>query len=110
MTETGPLAVDDSNFKDQVEDAKGLAVVAFWAEWCGPCKMIAPIVEEMSVEYAGKVGFFKLDVDASKNTALRFNIRSIPTLLFFKDGQVVETVIGLKNKKELSEVVEKHLS
>lgn len=110
MAETGPQAIDDSNFNEQVEGAQQLSVVDFWAEWCGPCKIIGPIVEEMATEYAGKVNFFKLDVDSNKETALRFNIRSIPTLLFFKDGQVVETVIGLKNKKELSEMVEKHIS
>ncbi len=110
MTESVPLAVDDSNFKEKVEDSQLLAVVDFWAEWCGPCKMIGPIVKEMAGEYAGRANFFKLDVDSNKQTALRFNIRSIPTLLFFKDGQVVETVIGLRNKKELSEVVKKHIS
>ena len=110
MSETGPLPVDDSGFKERVENAKGLSVVDFWAEWCGPCKMISPIVEEMAAEYAGKVNFFKLNVDENKDTALRFSIRSIPTLLFFKDGQVVETVIGLRNKEELTNIVERHLS
>jgi thioredoxin 1 len=110
MPDTKPIAVEDSNFKEQVEDAQGLSIVDFWAEWCGPCKMIGPIVEEMAEEYTGRVNFFKLDVDSSASTAQRFNIRSIPTLLFFKDGQVVETIIGLKSKKELTEVVEKHLS
>jgi len=110
MEEKKPIAVGDSSFKDQVEDAQGLSIVDFWAEWCGPCKMVTPIVEEMAKEYAGKVNFFKVDVDSNTSTAQRFNIRSIPTLLFFKNGQIVETIIGLKSKKELTEVVEKHLS
>jgi thioredoxin 1 len=110
MPGTEPVVVGDSNFKAEVEDAKGLSIVDFWAEWCGPCKMIAPILHEMAGEYAGKVRFCKLDVDSNRNTALRFNIRSIPTLLFFKDGKVVEMVIGVKSKKELSGFVEKHLS
>ncbi len=109
MAETKPLTVEDSNFKDSVEEAQGLSVVDFWAEWCGPCKMVAPVLEEMAVEYAGRVHFFKLDVDASRITAQRFNIRSIPTLLFVKDGEVVDTVIGVRSKKELTEIVDKHI-
>ncbi len=109
MSDQKPLAVEDSNFKDSVENAQGLSVVDFWAEWCGPCKMVAPLLEEMASEYAGKVSFFKLDVDSSRDTAQRFNIRSIPTLLFFKGGEVVDTVIGVRSKKDLTEIVDKHL-
>jgi len=109
MAELKPLTVEDSSFKESVEEAQGLSIVDFWAEWCGPCKMIAPLLEEMVVEYAGKLTVFKLDVDSSRVTAQRFNIRSIPTLLFFKDGEVVDTVIGVRSKKELTEIADKHL-
>jgi thioredoxin 1 len=110
MAEAKPIVVDDSSFKESVEEASGLSIVDFWAEWCGPCKMIAPVLEEMAEEYAGRVGIFKVDVDSSRETAQRFNIRSIPTLLFFKDGQVVETIIGVRSKKELTETVDRHLN
>ncbi|OGF97616.1 MAG: thioredoxin [Candidatus Glassbacteria bacterium RBG_16_58_8] len=109
MTEEKPISVEDNNFSDQVEKAQGLSVIDFWAEWCGPCKMIAPVLDEMARDYQGKVNFFKLDVDANRKTAQRYNVRSIPTLLFFKDGKVVEMVIGVRSKKELAKLVDKHL-
>ena len=104
-----PIEVTDLDFADKVENSKGLSVVDLWAVWCGPCKMIAPVVEELASEYAGKVSFFKLDVDNNPGTAQKYRVRSIPTLLFFKDGEVVETVIGALPKDKLEEVIGKHL-
>ena len=94
--------VTDENFESAVVNAGKPAVVDFWAVWCGPCKMIAPHVEALATEYAGKAVVAKLDVDAARNTAIKFGIQSIPTLLFFKDGKVVDRVIGTVDKKVLS--------
>jgi len=87
-------AVTDSTFQKEVEQHDGLAVVDFWATWCGPCWMIAPIVDQLATEYAGKAKVLKLDVDTNQATAMKFNIRSIPQVLFFKNGRVVDQVIG----------------
>ena len=88
------VQVTDADFEQEVEKHQGVAVVDFWATWCGPCRMIAPLLEQLSTEYEGKVKVTKLDVDANQKTAMRFNVRSIPTLLFFKDGKEVDQVIG----------------
>ena len=77
------VAVTDANFEAEVEKHDGLAVVDFWATWCGPCRMIAPIVEQLAADYAGKAKVLKLDVDTNQRTAMKFNIRSIPQILFF---------------------------
>jgi len=104
-----PVDVTDQDFSDKVEQAQGLAVVDLGASWCGPCKIIEPIVEELASEYAGKVSFFKMDVDDHRNTAAKFMIRSVPTLLFFKDGKVVDTVVGAVPKEKLVEAITKHM-
>jgi thioredoxin 1 len=103
------LEVSDDNFSQEIEKSEGVAVVDFWAAWCGPCQIIGPIVEELATEYAGKVKVGKLDVDANINTATKFNVRSIPTILFFKDGAHVDTVVGAVPKATLVETLEKHL-
>ncbi len=95
------IVVTDGDFAAQVEQAPGLTVVDFWAAWCGPCRMIAPILDQLSVEYAGKVKVTKLDVDSNQATSTKFNVRSIPTLLFFKDGQLVDQVVGAVPKAAL---------
>lgn len=95
------IVVTDGDFAAQVEQAPGLTVVDFWAEWCGPCRMIAPILDQLSVEYAGKVKVTKLDVASNQATSTKFNVRSIPTLLFFKDGQLVDQVVGAVPKAAL---------
>ena len=84
-------------------------MVDFWAGWCGPCHMIAPIVEEIAEEYDGRVKVAKLDVDANQDTAARFDVRSIPSLLFFKNGQLVDTVVGVVPKAHLVKKIEQHL-
>ena len=86
--------VTDANFDQEVEQSSGLTVVDFWATWCGPCRLIAPILDQISVDYADKVKVTKLDVDANIKTATRFNVRSIPMLLFFKEGKLVDTIVG----------------
>jgi len=102
------LAVTDDDFATSIEGHKGLAVVDFWATWCGPCRMIAPIMEELAVKYDGQVKITKLDVDTNPKSAARFGVRSIPTILFFKDGQVVDQVIGAVPKAALEAKVAQH--
>ena len=86
--------VTDANFDQEVEQSAGLTVVDFWATWCGPCRLIAPILDQIAVDYADKVKVTKLDVDANIKTATRFNVRSIPMLLFFKEGKLVDQIVG----------------
>ena len=105
-----PFAVSDAEFSSQVLDAGNPVLVDFWADWCGPCKMIAPVVEELAEEYDGQVTFTKLDVDANPKTAMEFGIRSIPTLLLFKEGKVAEQVIGAVPKSMLKKKLDKVLS
>ena len=102
--------VTDGNFQAEVEQHKGLVVVDFWAEWCGPCRMIAPVLEQLAAEYSGKLKVAKVDVDANQQTGMRFNVRSIPTLMFFKDGRHVDTVVGAVPKAHLAGKIAQHLS
>ena len=95
------VAVTDTDFETQIEQHEGLAVVDFWATWCAPCRMIAPILEQLAEEYKGKAKVAKLDVDSNIRTATRFNVRSIPTILFFKDGKLVDQVVGAVPKPQL---------
>ncbi len=109
MAVTYLAAVTDADFAQAVEQHEGVTMVDFWAAWCGPCHMIAPIVEEISEEYDGRVKVAKLDVDANQDTAARFDVRSIPSILFFKNGQLVDTVVGVVPKAHLVEKIEQHL-
>ena len=103
------VEVTDQNFQD-VTGAAGLSMVDFWAVWCGPCRIVAPIVEQLADEYAGKVTVGKLDVDSNQRTATQFNVRSIPTILFFKEGKVVDQVIGAVPKPALDRKIQEHLA
>ena len=105
-----PVHVTDAEFKGTVLEADTPVFVDFWADWCGPCHMIAPVVEELAEEYDGKFSFTKLDVDANPKTAMQFGIRSIPTMLLFKDGQVADQVIGAVPKAMLKSKLDKVLS
>jgi thioredoxin len=105
----GPIEVTDADFGDQIEKHEGLSVVDFWAIWCGPCRLIAPIIDQLSDDYAGKVQFAKLDVDSNQRTSMRFNVRSIPSVLFFKDGKHVDTVVGAVPKGHLDRKIQEHI-
>lgn len=96
-----PTTVDDSNFEQVVLQAKTPVLVDFWAEWCGPCRMVAPIVEELAGEYEGRVNFAKLDVDQNPKSASQYGIMSIPSLLIFKNGTLVSNIVGFRPKAEL---------
>ena len=104
----GPLEITDENFADEIETAEGLSMVDFWAEWCGPCRLVGPVIEELAEEYSDRVKVGKLDVDANPDTALRFNVRSIPSILFFKDGELVDTVVGALPKASLEQKILEH--
>lgn len=100
---------NDSNFDADVINSEKPALVDFWAEWCGPCKMIAPFLDEAATEYADKMSVVKLNVDESPNIAAKFGIRSIPTLMLFKDGAVQAQKVGAFSKSQLTEFLDSNL-
>ena len=100
----------DSNFKEKVLDSEGIAVVDFWAEWCGPCRMIGPLIEEMAKEYDGKALIAKVDVDSNPEISFKYGVRSIPTVLYLKNGEVVDKQVGATSKQVLSSKLDAILS
>jgi len=103
------INVNDKNFKKEVLESDTPVLVDFWAEWCGPCRMVGPVVEELAEEFKGKIKVAKMNVDESRQTPARFGIRNIPTLILFKGGEVAQTIIGAQPKSYLEEALKKLL-
>lgn len=103
------IRVNDENFKKEVLESKVPVLVDFWAEWCMPCRMVAPVVEEIAKEYQGKLKVCKLNVDEARNTASDYGIMSIPTIAIFKNGKVINKVVGALPKAELEKAIKPHL-
>ena len=103
-------AVTDANFESEVLQAKGLVLVDFWAEWCGPCRALGPKLEEISGEYEGKARVVKVNVDENPNSPAKYGVRGIPTMILFKDGQEVEQIVGNQPKESIAETLDKHIS
>jgi thioredoxin 1 len=101
--------VSESNFMDDVLNSDTPVLVDFWAEWCGPCKMIAPLVEQLAEEYAGKLKVAKMDADENGDTLMRYQIMSIPTLILFKNGEAVEKIVGFQAKEKIASKLIPHL-
>lgn len=103
------VILSDSTFENEVLKAQGLVLVDFFATWCGPCIMLAPVISELAEEYKGKAKICKLDVDANHETAEKYGVMSIPTLIFFKNGEVIEQIVGAHSKDALKEKIEELL-
>lgn len=102
------VELTNDNFKDTI--AKGVTLVDFWAPWCGPCRMIAPVIEELAEEFDGKATIAKVNTDEEQDIAIQYGIRSIPTLLFFKDGELVDQMVGAAGKQVLADKLDSLLS
>lgn len=107
MASSHILNLTESTFSEQVLNSARPILVDFWAEWCGPCKMIAPILDELAEEYSGRVAIGKVDVDSNQSLAVQYGVSAIPTLLIFNGGQVVEQLRGLRSKKDLKAAMDK---
>lgn len=99
------LELNDNNFQAEIADYQGAALVDFWAPWCGPCRMMGPIIDSLAGKFAGKVKIAKINVDDSSNLAAKFNVSTIPTLVFFKNGKPVHTSIGVTPEAELEKLI-----
>lgn len=104
-----PVDVSDNQFQEEVIEAKVPVLVDFWASWCGPCRMVAPVLEEMAQDYQDRLKVVKVNVDENPDTASRYSVMSIPTMILFKNGEVLETLVGVRKKDELSGIVEQNL-
>ncbi len=104
-----PIHLSDSTFEQEVIKSELPVLIDFWAAWCGPCRMIAPVIDELASEYDGKAKICKLDVDSNQNTAMQFGIRSIPTILIFKGGEVVDTIVGAVPKEQILNKLKSHI-
>jgi len=104
------VEVTDATFGAEVENASGLVLVDFWAAWCGPCRMSAPTLDALASDYAGRAKIAKLDVDANQQSAMKFNVRSIPAVLFFKDGKHVDSLIGAMPRAAFEQKIQQHLA
>ena len=100
------IQFQDSSFKQEVLESGQPVLVDFYADWCGPCKMLAPIVEDLAAEYADRIKIGKLNVDQNMETAAKYGVQSIPTLILFKDGEAVKTVVGLQSKAALTQILD----
>jgi thioredoxin 1 len=109
MSAINAVEVTDATFSSEIEQSSGLVLVDFWATWCGPCQIVAPVLDQLADDYAGRARVAKLDVDSNQRTAMRFNVRSIPSILFFKNGQHVDTVVGAVPKAVLEGKIKQHL-
>ena len=103
------IEITDASFKSEVTDSPVPVLVDFWAPWCGPCKMIAPVLEEIAQEYEGKAKIVKINIDDNQNIAAQFGVRSIPTLILFKNGSEVEKIIGAQGKDKLTALIDSAL-
>lgn len=110
MAGANMLTLTDSTFDREVLNSDVPVLVDFWAEWCGPCRMMEPTIEAIAADYAGKIKVGKLNVDDNGATAMRFNIRGIPTLLLFKDGRIVDQRVGAVGKAEVQKMLEAHIA
>jgi thioredoxin 1 len=110
MAGNGIVEVTDANFDQDVLKSDKPVLVDFWATWCGPCRAIAPIVEELAKDYQGKIKIGKMDVDANSSTPMRYKVTGIPTLLVFKGGQVVEQLVGYRPKEAIAQALDRHVA
>ena len=99
------LKLTSENFQKEVVDAKGTVLVDFYADWCGPCKMMSPVIDNIADEYSDKVKVGKINIDENQNLAVEYNVMSIPTIMIFKNGQLQHTVVGVRDKKEILDVL-----
>ena len=104
-----PVAISDATFEQEIQGEHPV-LVDFWATWCGPCRMIAPVLEQLADEYEGQIKVTKLDVDQNPNTAMQYGVQSLPTLILFKDGKLVDRIIGFMPKERLRQKIQPHLS